>query len=128
MTLANTVEISHLRCVPHITRLSYTCRVIVPRKRERHDGCHHDYLLVSDLYTKDKRPAVPRNSSRGGDHVLRGAHERNCACAPCLSLNPTHVTQREESPSVALFPLVLVAMVAMCSPCAQAIHAEMDMP
>lgn len=43
-----------------------------------------------------RRPAVPRNSSRGGDHVLRGAHERNCACAPRLSLTPTHVTERRE--------------------------------
>lgn len=80
-------------------RVSHSCRVSVPWKRERYDrGSYlikrgHDYLLVSDLYTKNRRP---RNSSRGVDHVLRGAHERNCACAPCLSLTPTHVTERRE--------------------------------
>lgn len=49
----------------------------------------------------------------GGDHVLRGAHERNCACAPSLSLTPTHVTERRALPS--LFPLVLVAVVVLLS-------------
>jgi len=48
---------------------------------------------------KVRGPAVLWNSSRGGNHVLRGAHERNCACAPCLSLTPTHVTEKRVLPS-----------------------------
>lgn len=98
----------------HTWRVPRSCRVFVRQKCKGYDRGHHDYLLVSNLCTKDRRPAVPRNSSRGGDHVLRGAHKRNCACAPCLSLTPTHVTERREAlPS--LFSPSFLSLWSLCA-------------
>lgn len=56
-----------------------------------------------------------RGMVAGGDHVLREAHERNCACAPRLSLTPTHVTD-EKSSSIALPPRSCRCTVVLSQP------------
>lgn len=80
-----------LHCaMTRLPRLRPRAYLRISKAREMRKPTMIIYLFFGS--TKRKVEEVYRGIVAGGDHVLGEAHERNCACAPYLSLTPTHTS------------------------------------